>query len=832
MEQNLITFLKNAAERFGEKPALLIKPGLRYQTWSYQDVWEQSGKVASLLWQMGIEKGDRVAIWAPNSPQWVFAFFGSLRAGAIPVPIDLRSDEGFVSRVVEKSRLSLGFASRLSPGAGAALGVKIVLLEDLESRISDLCEPRSISIASEDLAEIVFTSGTTGDPKGVMLTHRNILADLEAVRHFIPGASYYRILSLLPLSHMFEQTAGLFMPFSCGADITYLTSMHPASILKTMKERRVVTMLLAPQVLTLFMNGIEAEVARTGKQRTWFVMQQIAARLPMRLRQLVFLQIHNKLGGSLEFFVVGGAALDPEQTGKWTVMGIKIIQGYGTTETAPIIATHPLSKPGYDSVGLPLPGIEVKIANDGEVLVKGEIVTPGYWEAPAQTAAIFENGWYKTGDIGWFDTAGCLHLSGRKKDIIVLPTGQNVYPEDIEQVLNRHPDVVSSSVVGLDHGTRVHAVAVMREGSDIDKAVRWTNAQLAEYQHIHGATVWPDGELPRTHTMKVKKHEVIKLIETEGTAVSGRIARPKPKTPTSVESIIAQIAQVTVADVQAHLKIGEDLGLDSLSRLELVSAIESELGAYIDETLVAPSTTVGTLESMVAAHSGAKVSVQVRQWPLLAPLRVLRQVLQSAVVFPIYRAYARPRVTGLQNLKDILGPVLIASNHTSHFDSVAVLDSLPPRLRNRTAVAAAQDYFFAKRWLGLFISVMINGFPFAREGAVRPTLEYCAWLIDKRWSVLIYPEGTRSVTGKIGEFKSGTGLLATQMGVPVVPVGLVGLSKILPKGQTIPRRGNCEIHIGKPLFICPLSSYDGATKAIRAAIDELVRTKNQGVTRS
>ena len=825
MAQDLISFLHDAAKQFGAKPALLMKPGLRYRTWSYDDMWAESGKVASLLQQRGIPKGDRVAIWAPNSPQWVFAFFGTIRAGAVPVPVDLRSDDGFVARVVEKARPSFGFSSRFAPGAGATLGVDVVLLEELESLTAALDQPQEeVSIAPDDVAEIMFTSGTTGDPKGVMLTHRNILADLEAVRHFIPGAPTYRVVSLLPLSHMFEQMGGLFLAFSCGADVTYVTSMQPAAIMRTMKERRVVTMLLVPQVLTLFMNGIEAEVARKGKQRMWNGMQRLAARLPMRLRRLLFAQIHRKLGGSLEFFVAGGAALDPELARKWTALGIKVLQGYGTTETAPVIATHPLANPRYDSAGLPLPGVNVKIAEDGEVLVSGPTVTPGYWEAPEQTAAVMQDGWYKTGDMGSFDADGYLHLSGRKKDMIVLPTGQNVFPDDVERILNNHPDIAGSAVVGLAHGTKVHAAIVIRDGGDPDVTVRWTNAQLAEHQRIQGFTVWPDADLPRTHTLKVKKHEVIKAIESgpEATTTAAPVRDAKAKA--TVASVIAELASVPVAQVQPHLTLGEGLGLDSLSRLELLSAIEAELDAYLDETVIDADSTVQQLETMVAARSGAKEQATHRQWPLRWPTRLLRRALQSALLFPAFRYFTRPGVTGLEHFNNIRGPVLIASNHTSHFDSVAVLNSLPARLRKRTAVAAAQDYFFGKRWLGLTVSLTLNGFPFAREGAIRPTLEYCAWLVDNGWSVLIYPEGTRSVTGNVGEFKSGTGLLAGQLGIPVIPVRLIGLADILPKGRNIPRRGRGAIHIGKPIHVTPLMTYDQATETIRAAVAALPTT--------
>ena len=816
-----MAFLQGVADRYGPKPAFLMKRGLRYREWSYTDTWVQSGKVASLLRSRGVTRGDRVAIWAPNSPEWVFAFFGSIRAGAVPVPIDLRSDERFVARIVEKARPSFGFTSRFAPRSGAALGNEVLLLEELESLTAALGDPEEISIEPDDLAEIMFTSGTTGDPKGVMLTHRNILSDLEAVRKFIPGAPYYRVVSLLPLSHMFEEMAGLFLALACGADVTYITSMQPAAIMRTMKERRVVTMLLVPQVLAMFMNSIEIEVVHQGKQRMWHVLLRIAPHVPMKLRRLLFASVHRKLGGALEFFTAGGAALDPELAHKWTALGIKVLQGYGTTEAAPVISTHPLANPRYDSAGLPLPGVEVRIGSDGEILVRGDNITPGYWEDPAQTQAAFRDGWYKTGDVGAFDPDGYLHLSGRKKDMIVLSTGQNGFPDDIERFLINHPDVTECTVVGLARGTQVHAAIVVRQGGDPEAAVRWTNAQLAEHQRIHGFTVWPGETLPRTHTLKVKKHEVVETIERGVDSASVSVPQQEAKVTATLESVIAEIARVQQAEVQPHLTLGEGLGLDSLSRLELLSAIETELGAYLDETAVDAETTVEQMEALVAAHAGTKDTTAPRKWPLRGPIRAFRWSLQTTLLFPIYRFYARPRVTGLEHLDGITGPLLFATNHTSHLDSIAVLQALPARLRNRTAVAGAEDYFFQSWWLGKVSSLAVNAFPFAREGAIRPSLEYCAWLVDGGWSVLIYPEGTRSVSGEIGEFKSGTGLLAGQLGIPVVPIRLVGHADILPKGRTLPRKGHAEVHFGSPIYVGPLTTYDEATASIREAVTGL-----------
>ena len=822
MAEDLVLFLREAAERYGRKPALLMKPGFRYRTWTYADVWTESGKVASLLQSKGIQKGDRVAIWAPNSPQWVFALFGSMRAGAIPVPVDLRSEGGFVARVVEKSRPVMGFASRFTPGLGAALGVDTVLLEDLEGLTLGFGEPEEMSMAPDDLAEIMFTSGTTGDPKGVMLTHRNILSDLEAVRSFIPGEPDYRVVSLLPLSHMFEQMGGLFLVMACGANVTYLTSMQPASIMKTMKERRVVTMVLVPQILSLFMKGIEAEVERKGKLGTWNRMLRLAAHLPMRMRRRLFFQVHRKMGGSLEFFAAGGAALDPNLARKWTAMGVKVLQGYGTTETSPVITGHPISSPRYDSPGLPLPGVDVRIADDGEILVRGPNVTPGYWEAPEQTEAVFQDGWYKTGDVGSFDAGGYLHLSGRKKDMIVLATGQNVFPDDIEQVLSTHPDIAGSAVVGLprDGGAQVHAALVMREGGDAQEAVHWANAQLAEHQRIQGFTVWPGEDLPRTHTLKVKKHEVIKALEGgEEQVLSAPVVRDA-KAPVTVESIVAEFTGIPIADVQPHLTLGEGLGLDSLGRVALLSSIEDQLRTYVDDSAITEETTIEGLRGLVEMAAGSPTQYGFPSWGRRVWCRGLRGAIQRTVMFPALSWAYGMRITGRENLTNVDGPVLLAANHHLHLDNGVLLKALPSKIRSRLAVAAS-SHMFESRLGSMLIPLLGNGFPFAKEGPVRPSLENLGRVLDDGWSVLVYPEGELTVGGPMKPFKPGIGLIAIQARVPVIPLRL-GVNRFgFPSYVPLLRRGSLDVHIGEPMVFDERVSSQEAADAIERAVAEL-----------
>ena len=605
MERTLVDFLQSRARRYGPRDALLFKPGFRFLRWSYSNLWSESGQVASLLQSRGLSKGDQVLLWGPNSPQWVLAFLGCVRAGVVVVPLDLRSAPDYVSRVVARTSLRLAFTSRYTPKGEADLGVPEVALEDLESAIFDLPEPEPVDIQPDDLVEIMFTSGTTGDPKGVTLTHRNLTANIEGVTQYVACDTSSRLLSILPLSHMYEQMGGLLAVLHFGASVTYPTSRQPAVLSRTMRERRITTLLLVPQGLELLMNGIEREVRRQGREALWGRLMKLAERTPFRLRRRLFGRVHRQFGGKLDFIVSGGAALDPALGRKWELMGVRVLQGYGATEASPVISNHTLEDRRPGSVGRPLPNVEVALSAEGEIMVRGESISPGYYNAPDQTAAAFVDGWYRTGDLGHFDDKGFLNIRGRLKDMIVLPSGQNVYPDDIQAVLNRHPGVTDSSVVGLPRAgsLEVHAALILAEGHDPEAIVSWANAQLAEQQHIRGFTVWPEEDFPRTHTLKVKKpaliETLISLAETGSTRTpleaslarqAATTARRRDGTP-SLAEIIAEVAPVDAAEVTQDMTLGNDLGLDSLGRVELLSAVESHLGVYLDENQVDSETT-------------------------------------------------------------------------------------------------------------------------------------------------------------------------------------------------------------------------------------------------
>ena len=823
--ETVIDFIRTATERYGPLDALLMKPGFRYMRWTYSQVWTQSGQVATLLQGGGLTKGDRVILWGPNSPHWVIIFIGCLRAGVAVVPLDVRSEADYVSRVLSKTEPKLAFTSRFTPKGELDLDVPEIAFEDLEAAIAGLPGPKDVNVGPHDLAEIMFTSGTTGDPKGVMLTHRNLKANIEGISRYISCEPSSRLLSILPLSHMYEQMGGLFMAMVSGASITYPTSRQPTVLARTMRERRITIMLLVPQGLELLMNGIEREVERQGKQALWTLLLRIAAWTPFQLRRHLFRRVHRQFGGELDFIVSGGAALDPDVGRKWELIGVKILQGYGATEASPVISNHALSERRLESAGRPLPNVEVKISSAGEIWVRGENVTPGYWRDPEQTAAAFEGDWYKTGDLGYLDGEGFLNIQGRLKDMIVLPSGQNVFPEDIEAVLVKHPQVNDATVVGVGKGSsvEVHAALILGDADAAQQVVSWTNGQLAEHQKIRGWTMWRGEDFPRTHTLKVKKQMVIDAVlqgsEPAAKVTAGPGAR-RGGGPRGLAEILGEVARMDPGQILEDLRLGDDLDLDSLGRVELLSTIEAELGVYIDEGQLGPDTTVAGLAILVEEGSKSPPMVVFPDWGMRWWCRMLRGLLQRTLLFPLLNLTYSLRVVGGENLEGLAGPVLLASNHHLGMDHLLITKAVPLKWRRRMAIAAAARLWRNPvRWL--LNPLLGNGFPLAREGAVRPSLENMGRIMDNGWSVLIFPEGELTVGGPMKPFMTGTGLVAVEGRIPVVPLRLHIRSPGFPSLFPLLRRGSVEVQFGKPLHFSPGTKYQDATAVVEEAVGSL-----------
>ena len=824
--QTLVDLLKQSAERYSDSTALTITPGFREQRWTYERLWDFSEGVAALLVQRGLKKGDRAIIWSVNRPEWAAAFFGCMRAGVVAVPLDVRTAPDFVERVVEFTEPKLAFLSRQTPDEALRGSVPVVLLDDLEDLVESADAGADLpDVGADDLAEVMFTSGTTGDPKGVMLSHGNIVTNVMAAVEAVPIRPSDRLFSLLPLSHMLEQTGGLMAPLSGGASVVYPVSRQPTVIFKTLRANRVTNIVLVPQALHLFMNGIEREVSAQGKDRQWRLLQGVASKLPMPMRRVLFRPVHKRMGGNIRFFMSGGAYLDPELQRKWGTLGIRVMQGYGATEASPVITTNSLGRQKPGSVGRVLAGQDVRIAEDGEVLTRGPNVTRGYWRNEAATEAAFEDGWYRTGDLGFMDDDGFLFLKGRKKDLIVLANGQNVYPEDIETALAKQPGVREAVVLGLpsgDSSVEVHAALLLEEEAEAEEIVRSSNAVLADHQRIQGSTVWPDDDFPRTHTLKVKKQVVLDhLLQARdgGRDESAAPTAAKAAPVSDVHRIAAMVSEMPADQIGDNSILADDLGLDSLGRVELLSAIESELGAYVDDDRVGPETTLGELTAMVTEDAQVQ-PMKFPAWGRAWWCRLLRAGLQYAFIFTALHIFYRVRVYGRENLAGLHGPVLFASNHNVKLDSAVTLMALPARWRWRVSPAAAADDIFGPRIKGMANVLLGNAFPFAREGSIRASLEQLGRLLDMGWSILIYPEGGRYPEG-MQPFKSGTGLIAVESRTPVVPIRVrLHKATIWDRGPLL-SRGKIDIHFGEPVVFPRGADYLEATERLESAVKEL-----------
>ena len=512
--ETITELLNTAVEHFGSRTAFIEPAGeARMISLTYGDLLEQVRGFAGYLQGEKLAKGDRLLLWSASRIDWMVAYLGALLLGAVIVPLDVNSKEDFLSRIEQLTEPKYLVTTQKQYGDLKDLHVPLIDIDALPRGTLD--EATLPAIDSNDLAELVFTSGTTGQPKGVMLSHWNIASDATAAVSVVNIQKDDRALSILPLSHMLELTIEVALLYT-GASVVYARTLSPDTLLKLLASQGVTCMVLVPQALQLFLNGIERQVRQLKKEKQWETLHRIAEQLPFRFRRVLFRQVHKRFGGHFRFFVSGGAYLPPKLQKRWEDMGFRVMQGYGATECSPVVSVTPYHEHILGSIGKPLPGIEVRIAEDGELLVKGPNVALGYWKNPEATAAAFQDGWYHTGDLGSIDKKGNLYLIGRKKNLIVLANGLNVYPEDIENVLVTNPLIKDAVVFGQmenDQGPTVHSVLLMDDPSKAKAAIQQANKQLAPHQQIRGFTIWPEDDFPRTHTLKVKRPEVLERLQ-------------------------------------------------------------------------------------------------------------------------------------------------------------------------------------------------------------------------------------------------------------------------------------------------------------------------------
>jgi long-chain acyl-CoA synthetase len=874
---NLLSLFENFSH-YGKDVACVQQNGYRRVTHTYSQLAQLASSFAAELKQRGVRTNDRVLLWAPNSFEWMAAFWGCLLRGAVAVPLDDSSAIEFTSRVITDAGVKFAFVSRSK--TSFPFSIPTLILEDYSNhpvhvadadnyRRADILADNSADnftadepISRNHIAQILFTSGTTSEPRGVVLTHGNFLANLEPLEQGIDEYRKYerwfhplRFVSLIPLSHVFGQFMSLFVPPLLGAAVVFENSQQPAKILRTIKRERTTALMAVPRMLDALRNSLEQEIDKRA-WRKWFTTAYARALgEPFLRRAWRFRRVHQLLGWKFWAFISGGAALSLQSEEFFNRIGYAVVQGYGMTETASLISLNHPFKATEGSVGKILPGREFRLAEDGEILVRGENVSNGYWvKGTIRNDGDENGGWLRTGDLGELDAEGNLRFKGRKKNVIVTPAGLNIYPEDLESALRRQKNIRDVVVIPFDSAGNAEpcAVLLLKERSVIlsggpaphagpqskDRgnpaaesqpmeappsdplsasaraAIDAANSTLAEYQRIRRWTVWPDPDFPRTPTGKprlaqisARAREILQpatdlsktVTLSEGPAPS---AGPQSKDPSSFA---------------AQLPTSESLAaMTSLDRVELLGKLEQRYQVELNETQFASAQTTEDLQKLLLQPTARRTNYPYPRWPQFAPVRILRLVIYYLLTWPATLFLAHPRIIGRKNLSALQGPAIFVSNHvTRRADIGLILFSLPARYRHHLATAMGgetlqtmrhppADWFFAKRWLwrlNYFLVIsLFNVFPLPQLSGFRESFRFAGESVDRGYSVLVFPEGIvndRDNPGMI-PFQPGIGLLAEDLRIPIVPIRLDGVWQMKQERRRLAHRNELTVHIGAP----------------------------------
>jgi long-chain acyl-CoA synthetase len=834
----LTSYLDDFASR-GNEIAFAHYEGLRVKRWSYLDIAQTASQVARELEARGIGKGDRVLLWARNSPEWVATFFGCLLRGVVVVPIDVQSEHGFVHRVQDQVTAKLVFADH--PTNSIESEIPAINLSELRGLLADHSSARypTSNASTEDLVEIVFTSGTTAEPKGVSLTHRNVLANLnpleEETRKYLkwePLVHPIRFLNLVPLSHVFGQLMGILVPPLVRGTVYFQESLLPSRVIETVKRERISVIVCVPRILETLREKIEREYE--GRNLLDQFHRNLAHAKESHFLQnwWTFRRVHKAFGWKFWAFISGGAALNSEIEDFWQRLGFAVIQGYGMTETAAIISVNHPFKKTRGSIGKVMRGQELRLDEHGEILVRGENVSRGYWNAGARSDNVE---WFRTGDAGEMDQAGNLYFKGRTKEVIVTSAGMNVYPEDIEDALNRQPGVKMSVVVEIagTRGPEPLAVLILRDDrASASEVVESANKLLQQHQQVRRWSIWPDEDFPRTATLKIRKALVAQQIQ-EGLSASA-VAGPSG----TLEKVVAQVAGEVPERLDSSAKLGTDLKLDSLGRVELLSALEDRYHVDFDEAAFTEATTLGDVERIIrVGQEEQAVSYPYPRWQQRWPFSGLRVVLFYLVVWPFTRVMARPVVRDKRNLESLDGPLVFICNHVTLADQALVMFALPGRIRRRLAIAMDGELLREMRhppssinpfkrlvWkLEYFLVVLFfNVFSMPQKSGFRHSFAFAGELMDQGFSILIFPEGTRTKDGEMKPFRVGTGLLISKLNTSVVPISLDGLWKLKEAGRYFAKAGEVFVTIGKPRSFSSRAEPNQIVLELEEAVRKLV----------
>jgi long-chain acyl-CoA synthetase len=827
----------------GNEIAFVFRRGFRTYRWSYRQTAEMAFRFARELEARNVGKGDRVMLWGENCAEWVGAFFGCMLRGVVAVPMDRIAAPEFARRVAADVGAKLMICSNcLVHEAGSTPFLELENAQEaLAHRSGASYEP--LDLTRDDRAQIIFTSGTTAEPRGVVLTHRNILSSVDPIEREIPKYRKYerifhpiRFLHMLPLSHVFGQTMGILIPPFIGGTVFFQESYKPGDVIETIRRNRISVLVAVPRVAESLKTKVEAEL-RPAITRNW----QVAENEKFLKRWWRFRKVHSYLGWKFWAVISGGAALDQGTEEFWRRLGYGVIQGYGLTETSSLVSLNHPFKIGRRSIGKILPGREMKLDPEtGEILVRGENVAGQYWQGKELKPVTGEEGWFRTGDLGAMDAEGNLYFKGRSKNVIVTPAGLKIYPEDLEQALRRQPEVRDCVVFGVARGGNAEACAVLllRDGGSAGTVVAAANQSLADYQKIRCWMAWPDEDFPRTPTQKPKLDAIRREAERQlgAGAASGE---QRAASSNTLAEIIAGIAGHNV-QLQPGAHLQDDLNLSSLERVELMAALENRYQVDLSDREFSQVNTVADLEKLLktsAPESGPeKLNYPYSRWAQRWPITWIRVLAYHLVTLPYIMVMARPKIIGRERLRNLKGPALIVSNHITQIDIGFIMAALPMRLRNHLVVAMQgemlrsmrhppREMFFLQRWREqvryALIATFFNVFSLPQRARYRESFRFAGDMADQGYSVVIFPEGKRTETGEMNPFRSGIGLLATHLNLPVIPMRIDGLFPFKAAQKHYAPPGAIQVRIGEPIKFEPESDPEQIAKELQEKVAAL-----------
>ncbi len=774
---------------------------------SYSNLLSSVRKFSALL---KIEKGDRVLIFSENRPEWIYSFYSIWNKKGISVPVDFLSTPGEVSYIINDCKPSAVFTSNNNlPMLNKALELvdykpEIIIYENvhLKSEDKDSLAPDD----DNDIAVIIYTSGTTGNPKGVMLSFGNLYSNVKCITGLDIIGYNDRLIAILPFHHAFPLQGTILMPLYIGGTVVFVNQLSSEEIIKTLQKHKVTIIIGVPRLYKLFHDGIMKKIDSNKVAKVLF---RIAGRINnLNLNRKLFKKVQDTFGGHMKYFVSGGAKLDETIAKNFWTLGFKTLEGYGMTEASPLISFNPPEKVKIGTVGKAFKGIDLKIVDD-EIVLTGPNIMKGYYKKEEETNSILKDGWLCTGDLGYLDDENYIYITGRKKEIIVLPNGKNLNPEEIEStILNEYPYVKEIGIIQQEG--QLFAIIypdfnLLQKDQivNIQETFKWAvidkyNRSVSPYKKIFNFTI-VHSELPRTRLGKIKRFTLSELLKKEKKEKSS-VEIPDYQEYKLLEEYLQGVVKKEILPDE-HVEL--DLGLDSLDKVELQAHIEKMFGINMTDEDMSHHSTVEKLARFIREKK-TKIENEVMHWGKVLKQEIDYDIPKSNYMLkflkvlskPFFKFYIRVETEGLENIPD--APVILAPNHQSFMDGLMIANTLKNKILNKT-------YFFAnEKNLRSSISKV-----FARNSNIlvlninknlKLTLQKIAAILRSGNNMVIFPEGNRSRDGKLAEFKKSFAIISKEMNIPVIPVVIKGAYEKFSVGSKFPKPGKIKLLFLKPIY--------------------------------